>query len=156
MPSSVGRDLGRKFDRMGSEVHRAVPSAVRAGALALTTAVRAEIQRATGDGRLSGVGRNGARVGARFDQRGPNQAVVKATGPLHLIERDTKPRTIQPKKRRGAKALRLADGSFVASAQHPGTKGKHPFAKGIQKGRPAAERAVRNPVSLALKKGMKA
>lgn len=80
--------------------------------------------------RLRGVGKSGARIGVRYDQRNKD-VEVRMTGPAHLIERDTKPHPIGPRKK---KALTLAGGqvrSFVGD--HPGTKGKHPFEKGVNR-----------------------
>ena len=79
-------------------------------------------------------------MGAKYTVRGTTNptAVVKATGPLQLLERDTKPHTIAPRPRRGQtkrRALRLANGAFVAGVNHPGTKGKEPFGRGVTRTR---------------------
>ena len=107
--------------------------------------------------RLSGIGERGARVGARFDVFGTvnPSAVVKATGPLHLLEHDTDPHDIGPKKgRRGAKALRLANGRFASGVHHPGTTGSRPFEKGYLKTRartgPAFDAEVQKAIARAL------
>lgn len=65
-------------------------------------------------------------------------ALVRFTGPFHLVENPTRPheitpRSSRPQTRRGrssrARALRIGDG-FAASASHPGTRGKHVFKAG--------------------------
>lgn len=62
-------------------------------------------------------------------------ALVRFTGPFHLVESPTKAHQIvagEGRKRRGrgrARALRIGD-QFRASASHPGTKGKRVFATG--------------------------
>lgn len=111
---------------------------VRKAALFVTKTIRLEIRNATGgDSRLSGVGKNGARVGARYDVKGKVNptAIINATGQLHFIEHDMKPHDITPKKRSGKKAVRTPYGAY-RKVQHPGTKAKRPFAKGVQKAAP--------------------
>lgn len=119
---------------------------VQAAALSVTTAVRAEIASAThGTNRLSGVGRRGAKVGVGYDMKGSANptALVRARGPLHLIESNTAAHPIRPRKR-GKRVLANQASGFgpVASvANHPGTTGKHPFAKGVDRGLPAGIKA---------------
>lgn len=156
--------MGRKFGRMAVELGQSRRTAVNRGALAIVGPVRDEIRRATGgDMRLSGVGKSGARVGVRFNQTVDTEAVIRATGPLQLIERDTKAHQIAPKTRgRGAKraqrkgAVQLADGSYRRSVRHPGTKGQHPFETGVARGRAKAVRELRDVTTSAVRKGMRA
>lgn len=148
---------------MRATAHRMVGAA----ALSVTTAVRAEIAAATrGTNRLSGVGVRGAKVGVGFDVKGDVKptAIVYARGPLHLIERPTKPHVIVPKRRRrqtrsgrgniggfSVDQERLAAGSTAvrkrgralstpagprARVDHPGTSGKYPFARGVNRAVP--------------------
>lgn len=139
------RDLGSfaaSMGRMPQLLNEAQATGVRKAALHTTQKVRAEIRSATGGSmRLSGVGKRGAKVGARFDVKGSTNptALIRANGPIQLIERDTSAHTILPRsgrrgkgrrRLRGAKALKIG-GRFAASAQHPGTRGKHPFAEGV-------------------------
>jgi hypothetical protein len=130
-------DLAGQLAALPDELVKAQRRGVQRGALHVTRAIREEIRAATGgDMKLSGVGRKGARVGARYTVGGTVEpsAVVRATGPLQLIERDTKPHSIVPRPRRGQKrrkALRLANGKFAAAVNHPGTRGKEPFGRGV-------------------------
>lgn len=149
MTASLPRDL-QAAQRRG----------VAKGALHVTRGMRDEVRAATGDMKLSGVGKRGARVGAKYTVKGTTNptAVVKATGPAQLLEHDTKPHTIAPRRRRGqskARALRLADGRFVASVQHPGTRAKKPYEKGFLKTRgqtgPIFDREVQAAIRGALK-----
>jgi len=55
-------------------------------------------------------------------------AVVRYTGPAHLVLNPTSPHTIRPRRRRGKRALTIDD-DFAASANHPGTRGKDPGAR---------------------------
>lgn len=153
--------IGRKMDRMAEELRRAQREAVKDAALAMTTEVRQSIERVAPGGRLRGVGKKGGKVGARFDMQGTDKAVIKATGAIALIEEDTKAHDIGPRgagprrKGSGKKAIKF-NGVVVASAHHPGTKGQHPFAKGIEAGKPKAVRKVRDAATEAMKRGMRA
>jgi hypothetical protein len=69
--------------------------------------------------------------------------IVRATGPAHLIERNTSPHRIAPKRRRGRGrgrgVLAIPGIGFRPYVNHPGTTGKHPFEKGAKAAvRPAA------------------
>lgn len=72
-------------------------------------------------------------VGVRFDIR-DNAVTVAYTGPAHLVNNPTKPHEIRgrrargSRRRRGATALAI-NGDVRASAQHPGTRGKHFYEK---------------------------
>src|SRR5690242_12676640 len=75
---------------------------VEVAALAVKTSVLAQMQAAGVDnGKLRGVGKRGAKVGVRYDIAN-NRALVRATGPFQLLERDTKAHQIP--RVRGARA----------------------------------------------------
>jgi hypothetical protein len=147
---------------------------VQSAATLYKTSINAEISRATGGkNRLSGVGKNGARVGVRskvFATSETATAIISASGPLHLLERDNKkhdiPRTESSRRLRtpagrlsykreatgralsGRKVLFLkgAQHPILGPVHHPGTKGKHPFEKGVN-------RAERDAVAATLARG---
>ena len=155
MPSTVGADLARKFAAMARETRQATPVAVRAAALAATTEMRQAIERDAPGGRMRGVGKKGAKVGARFDMRGDG-AVVKAVGPVHLLERPTKAHEIKPRGgRSGKKAIAFA-GVARASAQHRGTRGKRTWSRGVDAAKPKAARELRAPIGKAMARGARA
>jgi hypothetical protein len=61
-------------------------------------------------------------------------ATVRFVGPFHLVDRPTRPHPIATRtgrrgrrSRTGAKALSLADGTYRAVVEHPGTRGKRIF-----------------------------
>jgi hypothetical protein len=123
----------------------------------------AELARAVGaDLRMSRVGPKGARLGVASDvkQGQTPTAMVRATGPWQLIEGDTDPHVILPRgvgRAKGrSKAARHAARQELYNALfgsgpgrqvtplrtpfgprnrvlHPGTKGKHPFANGVER-----------------------
>lgn len=164
-------------------IEQATVEATSKAALIVTNSARDQIRTASGgDNVLSHVGKRGSRVGARFDVKGTHNptALVRAFGPLQLIERDTKPHTILPAgvgratgrskgARRAAKQElfnALFGGSFSARGskavplrtpygpryrvQHPGTTGKHPFEKGVT----AVQHKVPKVYQDALKRAM--
>lgn len=120
--------LARKLRQAGGAVDGAARDGVFKSALVVKTSVLGELRVR----RLSGVGRRGARVGVRFDVRGKTNptALIRATGPVHLIERDTRPHKIAPRGKK-AKVLSIPGVGPRASAKHPGTKGKHPWERGV-------------------------
>lgn len=137
----MGKDLGWLTNlaaTLPKELAGAQQRSVQQIALTTVRAMRVEVKRVTGgDGRLSGVGRRGARVGARYQLLSKAQtptAVVRATGPAHLLEHPTRPHDITPRRRRrgqGSKALRFRDGTFRPAAHHPGiNRPAKPYEKG--------------------------
>ena len=131
-------DVARMTTRLPDELAKAQRRGVQRGALHVTRGIRDEVRAATGgDMKLSGVGRKGARVGAKYTLGGGSNptALIKATGPMQLLEHNTRPHIIKPRKRRGAKALALRGGGFAAAVRHPGTTAKKPFEKGYLKTR---------------------
>jgi len=113
------------------------------GTAALTAKkdMTAVARRMSGDGRLSGVGRRGARIGANFDytrgSRGLSVAVY-ANGPWQLVEygrsggyRIPKRRGTGPNKsRRGAPRMHLRTGGPANSAGKVTGRAVCPFAGG--------------------------
>lgn len=118
----------------------------------VAAAMKAKIVISSGaPSRLRGVGRAGAKLGVRYTIRGSEMnpsAQLRATGPWQLIEKDTKPHRIGPKKRRGGSRSGRGGGVAVPgvgvfrSVHHPGTKGKHPWAKGVEKAEPVVAREM--------------
>lgn len=130
--------------------------AVGASALHIKKTVTALMAAAVGrDLRLSGVGKRGAKIGARYDVLGHSNptAAIRATGPAHLIERDTKPHRIP--KLRGARARKrfvvIPTVGVRMSANHPGTKGKHPWERGVTAAAPRVPHIFQAEVHRALK-----
>lgn len=130
--------------------------AVGASALHVKKTVGATIAGAVGaDMRMSGIGKKGAKVGVRYDVLGFTNptARVYATGPLHLVERGTKPHRIP--KQRGARArkrfLAIPGVGVRMWANHPGTTGKHPWQRGVAVAVPRVPAIFQAEVHRALK-----
>lgn len=122
-----------KTAKMGGELRRLERNMVLVAAQTVKTSVQSQMAAAgVQNGKLRGVGKRGAKIGVRYDTIG-DKALVRATGPFHLLERDTKAHTIP--KTRGARARKrvvVIPGVGVrAYANHPGSKGKHPWEKGV-------------------------
>lgn len=132
-----------KTARMGDGLRRLEHQTVLIAAVSLKKSVEAQLLIAGVDnGKLRGVGKKGAKVGVRYDLAGKT-ALVRATGPFQLIENATKAHRI-PRTRgtRARKRYVVIPGVGVrAWANHPGTKGKHPWAKGVAAAIPIAEKA---------------
>jgi hypothetical protein len=134
-PEELARKLGTMavaFSRYDSEVVRIAAQATK------------QTIQATSPSRLRGVGKRGARLNVRYTLTTTADnpaALVFATGPWQLIERDTKPHDIP--KVRGKRARRryaVIDGHPYARAHHPGTRGQHPWAKGVEIAKPVIGR----------------
>jgi hypothetical protein len=152
-------DLAASVSRMPAAIRQAEATGVQKATIRTTGLIRDQIRSATGDMRLSGVGKKGARVGARYDKHfaaTPDAPAmeIKATGPLHLIERDTRAHLILPRgqtftargsRRSGRKALKIGD-DFRLYAEHPGTRGKRPFARGVARAAPEVPRIIQAEV----------
>lgn len=82
-------------------------------------------------------GRDGVVVGQVGPKRGTPGAKL-----LHLLEKDTKPRTIAIRARRGKKVLanRKQGIFFGRVVQHPGTTGQHFFQPVLEEMMPEAQR----------------
>lgn len=170
MPSSVASSISQRLTKMGLEVQRAERVAVERAAFAAKRTILAEVEHAVPGLRLKHVGSPpGAKVGVRYDVKGEQNptALVRATGPLHLVENPIKPHTIIPKdigrsQGRSKKARRAAKQQLYSalfggefSGQKPLTtpygpryRVKHtgvsrqpqPWKKGVQKAlQPAAK-----------------
>lgn len=142
----------------------ATPRAVRAGGEVLEAQTRANIARATGgDSRLSRVrSGKGAAIAVRVRMKGTGsrtRAEVVPTGPIMLVERDTKkhklPRQNLAQRTGGARSYSMARRrsagrrgflfipgvGFRTRAQHPGTKGKEPVRRAFRQAGDEAGRA---------------
>lgn len=179
----TGDQFARQMVTLGNRLERNVAGSVGRAALVLKTSVEANMRAAVGaDLRMSGVGKTGAKVGVRYDVKGRTNptALLRATGPAHLIERDTRAHTIIPKtvgrtqgsRTKGArlaakqnlydalfggtvsgatKPLMLGNtGRFAYRVRHPGTRGKHPFEHGINRAAPVAQRVLATAATRSL------
>lgn len=165
-------DLVRKFERSADAVaptvkERKFTAAKRVKAIYLAGAQRAGLT----PGKRMNVGRKGARWGVRYDvlqsEQNNGSIIVRYTGPVHLVNNDTKAHAIltaagkaaqreqarqviqaltntkvrKGRRANGPRALALPSGP-VASVKHPGTKGKNFFGPADDFARSEATRIV--------------
>lgn len=104
--------------------------------------------------RLRNVGKRGAKLGVGYRPYVGGGTIVAARGPWPIIEWDTKAHVIgggRSKKREVRSYLQFMTGDIrLGPIRHPGTEGKHPFAKGVALARPAIPRIVDAEVKSAL------
>ncbi len=122
-----------------------------ARATVVSAAMQSKIVIASGaPSRLRNVGKSGGKLGVRYTISGGDlnpSAKLRATGPWPIIESDIGPHRIGPKKRRGgARSGRgggvSTPGGVFRSVHHPGTHGKHLWAKGVAKAEPVAAKEM--------------
>lgn len=126
-----------------AELQKAQKVAVTEIALSMTTIIRANIRAAVPDLGIKGHrGRGQLKIGASYSVRANASgvtAIVRAKGPLQIVERDTKSHTIPKVKAPSGKGRRLKKRHILLipgigyrlAVKHPGTKGKHPFERGV-------------------------
>lgn len=157
----MGADVRRRMAKMSDAVESDRMKIARKGAKAAKDEHAKRIRRDSGgDMRMSGVGKRGRKVGVRFDEQS-NRVLIRATGPLHLLDRPTKAHRIP--RRRGGRARkryvvipgagRRGGAGVFESARHPGTRGKGTWTKqrrrAIFQARGEIERAAKSTVSKA-------
>lgn len=145
----------RMATRLPTELRVAQVRGVTGVASHVSRGIRTEVRSATGGNmRLSGA--NNARIGIKWtrDLGGANPSItISPTGPIMLIEEDTPPHVIRPRKRGGKKALKFGN-QFAAGTLHPGTKGKHPWRKGVAKSAPGSGVVYDKAVQDAIRRAM--
>jgi hypothetical protein len=132
------------------ELAKAQKAAAGKAAQGLQDKVNANTRAIAASGALSGVGKGGARVGVKVESLKAGSAIVKATGPYQLIERDTAAHRV-PRAARGKKRVLLIPGiGYRRSVHHPGTKGKHPFERAVNAYGPQVPRVFQAEVRSAM------
>lgn len=158
MATSVAHAVQSRMAKLTKEIGAARRTAVERGAFSAKREILAEVRAATGDLRMSGVGAKGAKVGVGYDIKGTDNptALVKARGPVHLMENPVKPHAITPKKRGRTKRKKAVVTPYGprASVQHPGVKNpKKPWSKGVKRAEPHVRREVSNVMGRAFARG---
>ncbi|MEM9516040.1 MAG: hypothetical protein AAGA42_14405 [Actinomycetota bacterium] len=180
MATLSGPDLGARMSKVGSSINAGRRATVVKAAARAERIQDAEISKAAGgDGRMSGVGRRkgrpgGAKVGARAKARGAGvgtSAIVKAIGPVHLLERPTAGRVIHSayatgRGRRGfigptlpgqfagdrRAVLNVPNIGYRRSVRHPGTRGKRPWKIGRRRAEPVIRKTLRTEMAQIIRK----
>lgn len=142
--TSTPTQFAHKMQRTADGMRRAPRQITTHAAQAVKRSVQTRLAVAAPRGRLN-VGKRGQKVGVRYDLRSDTEAMVRMTGPAHLIERDTKAHRIprERKTNRAKKRFVVIPGVGVrAYANHPGTKGKHPWERGVEAAKPLVRTAA--------------
>lgn len=177
------------FESKLSDWQRSIEAAKRLGVMKAAAAskriINANISAATGgDMRLSGTAGSGTKrasgnvvsskgapqLGAVYRTSGES-AIVRAFGPVQLVEGDTKPHTIGSRyagvgKTRAARLADLADfgasrggrravlrwgGNFAKYVKTPGTTGKHPWEHGVKEAEPVIKKIMGDEQDAAMR-----
>lgn len=157
-PFQFAAKMSRTADAM-----QAMPTTIlRQSAMIMKLAVQSRLKVAAPSGRLN-VGKNGKKVGVRYDLVSDG-AMVRMTGPAHLLEWDTKAHRIPREhvgrsrkdgtRRRNSKVVNIPGVGPRAWANHPGTKGKHPWRDGVAVGIPLVEKVAGNVMSDTIRKAL--
>ena len=133
-------EFSRKITQLATVTQRNQKEAVSQAAFTVKQIVLAE---AAGKGVMPTSKIAGGKWGVRYDVRGFNNpsALVRVTGPFHLVDRPTKAHEIRPRgkgrRRSSGKKAVAFNGLVRASVQHPGTRGKGVWPASVQKARVA-------------------
>lgn len=135
--SKAGSDFARRVGRLATAVDKGRTETLRkAGMVGKSEHVDLLRRDSGGDLRLSGVGKRGARIGARFDMDGAGRVTVKATGPVQFLANPMSPHRIPRQRSRGRRRVVVIPGVGVrAFANHPGTPGKDSWNRAVPEAR---------------------
>lgn len=125
--SSSAAEFAGKINRFAGEVSKLPRDTAYSNARIGKATLGAAVQTMAPGGRLSGVGRRGARVGVGYNVYGDGVVQVSARGPVWLVENPTSAHDVAPKKRRGKGALYGPgyDHPYRGTVHVSGTRGKH-------------------------------
>lgn len=130
-----------RLDLAAKGISEAEVNGVNKVAFAMKTSVLGLMAEATGgDLRLSGVGRKGgAKIGASYkaaSARINSHALLFATGPAHLVERDTRVHSVGTggkRRKSDVIVMQLPNGDWATGPWFTGgSKGQKPFERGIE------------------------
>lgn len=170
--SNSPAELARKINGFTVDVKATTIEATRAAAAVAVKSIEASRAAAgAGSGRLRGVGKKGAAISVKttlLRSSSNPTATVRAVGPWQLLESDTKPHPIPKLTRKGGRKGSPIFGpafggvntkKFVAFGDtvrrqvfHPGTKGKHPWRKGVAAAKPLTPRVYEAELREAMRR----
>lgn len=152
-------EWAQQADGFAGRLQKMQKTALTKASMEAKTILTSSIRQAVGpDMRMSGVGRRGAKVGVQWDIKGHTNptSLVRATGPLHFVERSSRPHRIPKLRARGRKRYAVIPGVGVrASANHPGTKAKRPWARAVPLVAKAVPRVYAAELSAEIRKSFR-
>ena len=183
MAQSPAAQVALRMTKLTREVRGASDTAVTRAAFDAKKIIEREIRSVAPSGRLRNVGSSGAKIGVRYNVKGATNptALVRAYGPIHLIENPIQPHTIIPRgvgrargRTRAARRQAKQDlynalfGSQYAGVKplrtpygpryrvrHPGVRrSSGPWKRGRMKAAPIIRRTVERSVQDAFRRGV--
>lgn len=160
MGTSTPAQFAAKMRRLSQLMPPTAHEIVNRSAFVVKLSVQARLLVAAPRGRLN-VGKRGQRIGVRY-KVDTDTATVFMFGPAQLIERDTKAHRIPNAtkgrgrvKRANRKPINIPGVGWRQFADHPGTKGKHPWEKGVESALPELVKVSGQLYGEALRKAMR-
>lgn len=123
---------------------RALDANIKTGVAKAAKTLQVSVAAASGGYAASPLARTRAYV------RPASALVAMTSRKAHLLDRDTRPHPESPRARSGRRALARSGFGPVAAVNHPGTKGKHMWERGLAAARPAIDRDVADGAMRAL------
>jgi hypothetical protein len=125
--SSSAAEFSAKIHKFAGEVAKIPRDTAYSNAKLGKATMTAAVQSMAPGGRLRGVGKKGARVGAGYNVYGDGIVQISVRGPVWLVNDPTSAHDIAPKKRRGKGALYAPgyDHPYRGAVHVSGTSGKH-------------------------------
>lgn len=160
MGRSTPAQFARKMHRAATDMQTLPKRNLNAGSRIVREAVDDQLDVAASSRRLN-VGRKGSRIGVTTERVSGEAVMVKMFGPAQLIERPTKPHRIprttgRGRNRRGDKQPLYIPGiGFRAKVNHPGTRGKYPWRKGVTRALPKVKVAANLEYAATLKRALR-
>ena len=131
-------ELDAKLQRLAREMTNLPHSNVEAASLIVKKSVSALLP-----SRLRGTSRKGSKLDVRFNMDTYSdgaKSLVYPIGKIHLLEDDLPKHDIPRVRTRGKRRYGVIGGHPYSVIHHPGTKGKHPWARGVEAALPAVKR----------------
>jgi hypothetical protein len=130
--STSAAQFSGKIHRFAAEVAKIPRDTAYSNARIGKATMEGAVAAMAAGGRLSGVGKRGARVAAGYTVYGDNNVKISARGPVWLVDQSNTAHTIAPKKKRGRQGALYGKGyehPYGGTVSHPGTAGKHQWAR---------------------------
>lgn len=144
-------EWARQSDGIAGRWQEIERAALGAASLEIKTSVVSRLRSTVGaDLKMSGVGKRGTRVGVRYDIKGFKNptSLIRAFGPVHFVERGTKPHRIPKQRNRGRKRYAVIPGVGVRdNAMHPGSTGRFPWRRGVASSIGRAQQEFRDEIA---------
>ena len=137
----------RMFNQLGKALEQSRLDVVQKAAFRAKTVHLVELDKGSSTRRMKNVGKKGGRLGIMYRSKRVGYAMaeaqISATGPLHLLDRPTKPHYIYGGTKGGSDIIPASPYGFFPQVHHKGTTGKRTFDKGFAKAKPLISKTIR-------------